>query len=99
MKVILRMEIEIKGNLKVKINQKDSTASVIESPKANGTVFIPRFAEHENVKYKIISIEKNAFKNCFIDRLTFAKDSEVETFEKNCFYNAHIKKLDVMIYK
>ncbi|KAK8838865.1 hypothetical protein M9Y10_032907 [Tritrichomonas musculus] len=95
MKVILRMEIEIKGNLKVKINQKDSTASVIESPKANGTVFIPRFAEHENVKYKIISIEKNAFKNCFIDRLTFAKDSEVETFEKNCFYNAHIKKLEI----
>ncbi|KAK8853734.1 hypothetical protein M9Y10_016277 [Tritrichomonas musculus] len=89
------IEIEIEGRLRVKINQKDKTSSVIESPKATGTIFVPHFVEHENENYKIISIGQNAFKNCHIDTLTFAEDSEVETFKKNCFYFAHIKRLEI----
>ncbi|KAK8841617.1 hypothetical protein M9Y10_027242 [Tritrichomonas musculus] len=89
------MEIEIKGNLRVKINQNDKTASVVKSPKASGNVLIPHFAEHENKNYKIISIEGYAFINCNIDCLTFAKDSEVETFKSYCFSAAHIKRLEI----
>ena len=89
------MEIEIKGNLRVEINQKDKTASVVKSPKASGNVLIPHFAEHENKNYKIISIKGYAFSNCDIDCLTFAKDSEVETFERCCFCDAHIERLEI----
>ncbi|KAK8841497.1 hypothetical protein M9Y10_027116 [Tritrichomonas musculus] len=38
---------------------------------------------------------KSGFDSCNIDSLAFAKDSEVETFEKNCFRNAHIKRLEI----
>lgn len=89
------MEIKIKGNLRIQINQKDNTASIISSPEASGHVFIPRFAEHENIKYKIISIEDCAFKGCNIELLTFAEDSEIATFQDRCFYEAHIKKLGI----
>ena len=80
------MEIDIEGGLRVKISQKDNICSVIESPKATGTIFVPHFVEHENQSYKIITIGRNAFQNCDIDCLTFAKDSEVETFEGFCFF-------------
>ena len=89
------MEIEIKGNLRIKINPKNNTASITKSPKASGQVSIPHFAEYENKNFKIISIEANAFTNCNIDSLTFAKDSEVETFDENCFLSAKIKKLEI----
>ncbi|KAK8834498.1 hypothetical protein M9Y10_032643 [Tritrichomonas musculus] len=89
------MEIEIEGGLRVKINQKDNTCSVIESPKAKDTIFVPHFVEHENQSYKITSIGRNAFKNCYIDCLKFAEDSEVESFEENCFGDAHIKRLEI----
>lgn len=37
------MEIEVKGNLRVKINQEDKTASVVKSLKATGDVFYSTF--------------------------------------------------------
>ena len=89
------MEIEIEGGLNVKINQKNNTASIIKSPKAKGTVFIPRFVEFENHKYKIISIEQYAFSNIKIDSLTFPEDSEVESFEWYSFSYSGIKKLQI----
>ena len=87
--------IEIKGNLRIKIDQKNDTASVYKSPEVSGHVFIPHFVEHENKKYKIISIGEHAFNGCKIDSLTFSKDTEVETFEKYCFFCAHIKTLEI----
>lgn len=46
------MEIEIKGNLRIKIDQISNTASIIRSPKAVGHVFIPHFAKYKNKKLK-----------------------------------------------
>ena len=89
------MEIEIKGDLRVKIDQKNKTASIIESPKAKGTVLIPRFAEYENVKYKIISIDTSSFRDTKIESVTFPEDSEVETFEGSIFEDSTIKKLQI----
>ena len=71
------------------------TASVVKSPKASGNVFIPHFASYEKKNYQIISIKENAFNGCHIDSLAFAKVSEVETFENKCFFNAHIKRLEI----
>ena len=45
------MEIDLKGGIRIKINQKASTASVTKSPKATGHIFIPKFAEYENNLY------------------------------------------------
>lgn len=84
------MEIEIKGNLRIKIDQISNTASIIRSPKAVVHVFIPHFA-----KYKIISIDGFAFDSCNIESLTFAEDSEVITFKSNCLCDVHIKKLGI----
>ena len=89
------MEIEIKGGLKVKINQKNDTCSIIKSSKDTRNVFIPRFAEYEEKKYKIILFDSGAFSGCNIDSLSFAEDSEFEMFEGYCFYGAHIKKLRI----
>lgn len=90
------MEIEIEGGLRVKLNQNDNTSSIIESPKASGTVFIPKFVEYENQKYKIISIGDYAFNaNKSIDYLTFPEDSEVERFERCFLQNCNINKLQI----
>ena len=64
---------EIKDGLMVKINELDKTASIVESPKASGNIFIPSFYEKENIKYKIISIGHHAFEKCNIDTLVFPK--------------------------
>lgn len=89
------MEIEIGGGLRVKINQKDCTSFIIESPEATGNVFIPQFAVYEGEKYNIISIKENAFTRCIINSLTFPEDSKVETLEANCFRGANIKQLQI----
>lgn len=89
------MEIIIEGGLIAKINQKDNTASIIKSPKATGTVFVPRFAEYEGSKYKIISLSEDSFQGNFIELLTFPEDSELESIETHAFRSAHIKKLKI----
>ena len=87
--------MELENGLRVKLNRHNKTASVTKSPKVNGKVFIPRFAEFDNQKYKIISIKKSAFSRVTIELLEFPEDSEVETFEEECFTDARIKKLQI----
>ena len=60
-KLTFKMMFEIKDGLMVKINESDKTASITKSPKATGNICVPCFYEKENIKYKIISIEHNAF--------------------------------------
>ena len=89
------MEIEIDGGLRVKINDKTKTASIIRSPKATGIILVPRFAEHNNIKYIITSIGNCSFEFNDIECLTFPEDSEVQTFETHSFFNCKIKKLKI----
>ena len=89
------MEIEIDGNIRLALNKKDHTSSVIESPKATGSIFIPRFVEYKKEKYNIISIKKKAFSDNNIIDITFPDDSEIITFEQRCFHFTHIRKLKI----
>ena len=87
--------MKFEGGLRVSINEKDNSASVIKSPKATRIVFVPRYAEYKNNKYKIISIDQNAFKGNNIEFLTFPEDSEVISFKSHSFLKIHIKKLRI----
>ena len=87
------LEIEIENNLRVQINQKDGTSSIIESPKATGNIIVPCFATYNNKQFKIISVEGYAFCRCNIESLIFPEDSKVESLKNSCFYTAHVKKI------
>ncbi|KAK8897753.1 hypothetical protein M9Y10_015718 [Tritrichomonas musculus] len=89
------MEIDIEGGLRVSINEKDKTASIIESPKATGIVLIPKFAKYNNIQYLITSISEKSFNRNYIEFLTFPEDSEVESFKMGSLLGAHIKKLRI----
>lgn len=89
------MELSVKSGLRVKLNLQNKTCSVIESPDATGNVFIPHYIEFENEKYKIISIGTKAFYRNRINYLSFNENSEVQSFEKDCFYSATIKKIQI----
>lgn len=86
---------DIEGGLKVEINKRTFDCKVIRSPKAVGTVFIPRFAEIDNREYSITSINEFSFCGNKIDFLDFPDDSEISTFESNSLSNAFIKKLKI----
>ena len=61
------MEINIKGNLRIKINKTDNTATIVKYLKATGNIIIPRFAEYENNKFTISAIGQGAFGSCKIE--------------------------------
>lgn len=87
-------EIEIEGGLIIKLND-DKTASVIQSPKAKGDVFIPRIVKHKSKKYKITTLSNRAFDHNVIKSITFPDDSEVDTFGEDFLYFTDIKKLQI----
>lgn len=89
------MEIEDQSGLNLKLNEKNHVASVIKSPKAVGSVFIPRLIQHNGNDYKIISIDNEAFSSNKIESITFPQDSEVESFKKDAFQQTSIKKLQI----
>lgn len=89
------MEDIIKGGFKVKINQDNNTCKIVKIPKDTKNVFIPRFAEYGEKKYKIISFESKAFDGCHIDLLSFANDSDFKSFSGLCFSGAYIKKIRI----
>lgn len=47
------MEIEVGEGLRARINSKNNTSSIIESPKANGNVFIPHYIEYKDQLSKL----------------------------------------------
>lgn len=84
-----------KDNLKFRLDSKELTAEVIESPKAKGTISIPRHIIYRKKKYIIKAIGQYAFSENEIDSITFPNDSEVERFESYSFYLMSIKKLQI----
>lgn len=90
------MNIEIsKSYIRYSLNDKDHTASVIKSPKAKGNIFIPQFIMYQKEKYIITSISSYAFDHIKVESISFPEDSEIESFNYNCFYFLSIKKLQI----
>lgn len=90
----MKTSIFLEG-LKIKLDKEKHTSIVVSSPDATGNVFIPKFIEYKGMKYPIISISDRAFNDNKIESLTFAKDSEVRTFETLSFLFTSIKKLQI----
>ena len=67
------MDIDIENGLKLNLNAKDHTASVIGLDDKEKIIFVPRFVEYENEKYLITKIKPNAFKWKKINYLKFDK--------------------------
>lgn len=88
------MEIKLASGLNLRLNEKDYTATVIKSEEKR-EVFIPRFVEHDGIKYTITSIGKGSFEYRTIDSITFSEDSEVISFEEDSFSGTTIKKLQI----
>ncbi|KAK8893379.1 hypothetical protein M9Y10_021796 [Tritrichomonas musculus] len=89
------MEIELENCLKLSLNINNHTATITESPKVTGDLFIPRSIKHEGIEYLIISVGSLALASTQIDSLEFAEDSCVETFDSNSFCYSKIKKLQI----
>mgnify|MGYP001152822084 CR=1 FL=1 len=89
------MKIEIQNGLRVEINEKNKTATIIKSPKATGNVFIPRDIDYKGEKYIIISIDSYAFTNNSINLLSFPEDSKIQTFKPCTFLYSSIQKLQI----
>ena len=89
------MEIYDNDELKFKINQIDQVASVIKSPQAKGTIFIPHYVKYTDVQFKVTTIEGDSFVGNEIQSITFPPDSEIIRFKKKAFHGASIKKLEI----
>ena len=88
------IKITNESKLFFQINKKDFTADIINSPDANGYLFIPQFVVHENQNYIITSIGENSFKrNYKIKSIQFANDSKVCSIGKEAFFNSSLKKI------
>lgn len=73
-----------------KLNEDDSTASIVKYEYAKNEVIIPSFIENENKKYFVTTIESDAISNKFGIKISFSDDSEVKTFKSRAFYGAII---------
>ena len=86
------MEIELDNGLRLRLNNKNHTSSIIPSPKVSENVFVPSFVKYQDMNYKIVSIGSYSFPNTKTESLTFSYDSEITKFVNNSFDCSHIKK-------
>ena len=87
------MKIEIDNGLRFSLDEKDYTASIINSPEVTGDVIVPRLVEHQGKQFIIKSIGVKAFSENRIKSLSFPEDSEVESIKGYAFLKAHIRKI------
>lgn len=84
----------MENNLIFSINNKEKTAYVIDNYKASGEIFIPRSILHKDQDFIVTRIKEGSFKDCTtIDSISFPDDSEIDTIEKDAFYNSSLKLL------
>lgn len=73
-----------------KLNEDNSTASIVKYEYTNKEVIIPSFIENENKKYIVTTIESGAISNEYGIKISFSDDSEVKTFKSGAFWGAII---------
>lgn len=91
-------EVTTEDRVALKFDQLLNTYSVVKykySTNSQGTVIVPSYIRKSLWKYKVTSINEKAFENRTIYHLSFQEDSEMESFESNSLYGAHITKLTI----
>ena len=91
----MKKTIEIDGGFSVEIDKRRKIATVTKFSSTQTNVFIPRSVILGPIEYKITKIGTKAFQSCKIESLTFPEDSEVTTFESDCFLYAKINKIQI----
>lgn len=90
--------MELPSGLNVKLNAEDMSATVCESFSKKDridTFTIPKSITYQGKQYTIKSIGSHAFMRSHIDYLKFDEESEVTTFEEDCFYSFDVKKIQL----
>ena len=90
-----KVEVEVEGNLLANINLQTDEGHIIKLLKPTSRVIIPKYAKYNRKKYKINFIEPYAFQNQQIESIEFPKNSDVISFEGNCFNGTHLRKLQI----
>ena len=90
------MIIADKNGLSFELNSNDFTAKIINSPNAQGSIFIPRSIKHHKQEYVITKIGIGSFKsNKKITTITFPNNSELCTIDKCAFYNSTLTSIQI----
>lgn len=87
--------MEIDCNLHIKLNKDHHTASLIKSPSADKSVFIPKTIEHEGEIYRITLLGRFAFSNSKTKYITIPEDSYITTIEYHSFYCSKVKEIQI----
>ena len=91
----MQKDIRQSNGVCFRINPSDHTSSIIKSDQARGDIFIPAYIIYDDEKYKITTIESDAFQYTKIDSLKFAEDSEITTFGNLIFNSSSVKKIQI----
>lgn len=92
----MKKAIIIDHDIKYELFFNNFTASIIESPKASGYVFIPRTIRYKSRDYLVTSIKSFSFKNnCDLKSLEFPEDSAIRIIESSSFENSTIERLTI----
>lgn len=90
------MIIADKNGLSFELNSNDFTAKIINSPNAQGSIFIPRSIKHLKQEYIITKIGIGSFKcNKKITTIRFPNNSELCTIDKCAFYNSTLTSIQI----
>lgn len=89
--IVLKQE-----NLSIKINESNSTADIVYSPKSRNFVVIQRSIIYQSNDYVIKTITENSFKdNRKIKSIEFSDDSELQTIQNSAFSGSSLKFLSI----
>ena len=77
------------------LQEDENTASIIGHNSINDNIIIPRSIIHDTKEYIITSISDNAFNTAKMKSIQFASDSELQTIEKDAFYNSTIDNITI----
>lgn len=90
------MQTHLKNYVYFELDDTDFTAKTIQSPRANGSILIPRSVKHRNQQYIVKTLGENSFRdNKNITSIEFADDSELLTIEKEAFFGSSLEKLTI----
>lgn len=90
-----QMEVEI-SHMCLRLNSKNHTAEVKESPKLTGDIIIPQSVCYEGEDYKIKSLRYEAFKDSkTVKSVSFPENSEVKSFDRCLFSESSIEKIQI----
>ena len=92
----MKKTITIDHDIKYELFLNNFTANIIESPKARGSIFIPRTIKYKSRDYLVTSIKSYSFmNNCDLKSIDFPEDSALRSIESNSFENSSLERLTI----